>query len=51
MNHIAFNAINTIVDDPKFKRTQELVQNLFTSKESTAVQKDTGNTVVNQASA
>ena len=50
-SYLAFNAINTIVDDPKFKRTQELVQNLFTSKESTAVQKDTGNTVVNQASA
>ena len=50
-SYLAFNAINTIVDDPKFKRTQELVQNLFTSKESTQVQKESGNTVVNESSA
>lgn len=31
-SYLAFNAINTIVDDPKFKKTHELVQNLFTTK-------------------
>ena len=30
-SYLAFNAINTIVDEPKFKKTAELVQNLFSS--------------------
>jgi len=28
-SYLAFNAINSIVDDPKFKRTKELVETLF----------------------
>ena len=30
-SYLAFNAINTIVDEPKFKKTAELVKNLFSS--------------------
>ena len=28
-SYLAFNAINTIVDDPKFKRTQELFKTFY----------------------
>ena len=33
-SYLAFNAINTIVDEPRFKKTQELVQNLFSNNQS-----------------
>ena len=32
-SYLAFNAINSFVDEPKYKKTEELVQTLFSPKD------------------
>ena len=52
-SYLAFNAINTIVDEPKFKKTAELVKNLFSSniqKESESQQDKNETVVINNSS-
>ena len=40
-SYLAFNVINSIVDEPKFRKTKELVENLFNKSNNTGMVVDT----------